>query len=323
MSYEFDANVGEEVHLPRLKSNSWPKSIHIFDEEGVWAIQAALGAQRPLLLRGEPGVGKSQLARAVAVKMKRVFIPYVVHARSESCDLQYSFDSVARLGEVQALSGLGENTLKHRLDPLNFLCPGVLWWAFDWQGAEDQFTNCRHNLQRPLPIEGWSFEKGSVVLIDEIDKADADLSNGLLETLGNGGFTVPYLSDPIGLKDGAKPPLVIITTNEERELPAAFLRRCMVCHLALPEDEKILKELLTSRGKVHFKDQCSKKVMDEAAGQLIEDRKSAIKMGHYPYPGQAEYLDLLRALIYLGKNENEQLNKLEKIKNFALRKHPV
>jgi len=321
MIRKFDAKEGDKLILPR--SGSWPESVHIFDKESIWAIKAALGAQRPLLLRGEPGVGKSQLARAAAKKMDRAFIPYVVHARSESSDLQYSFDAVARLGEAQALKALDECEVEKKLDPLNFLCPSALWWAFDWESAEEQFKKCRHSLHRPEKPDNWSADMGSVILIDEIDKADADLPNGLLETLGNGAFTVPYIDEPIGLKQGMQAPLVVITTNEERELPRAFLRRCMVYHMSLPKEDKELKSMLMTRGRERFGDECSQEVLAEAATQLIADRKDAVRMGLNPYPGQAEYLDLLRALIDISDGKEDQLSTLAKIKNFALKKHPI
>jgi hypothetical protein len=77
--------------------------VHRFDEESAWAVRAALAAQRPLLVRGEPGSGKSQLARAAAEALGRLFVAEVVHARSESQDLQWRFDALGRLGDAQAM----------------------------------------------------------------------------------------------------------------------------------------------------------------------------------------------------------------------------
>ena len=89
--------------VPLESQGSWPDSVHVFDENSAWAIESALQACRPLLVRGETGTGKSQLARAAALKLERAFIAEVVHARSESQDLLYRYDAVGRLGEAHTL----------------------------------------------------------------------------------------------------------------------------------------------------------------------------------------------------------------------------
>jgi MoxR-like ATPase len=116
-------------------------------------------------------------------------------------------------------------------------------------------------------------------------------------------------------------PLVVITTNEERELPNAFIRRCLVLHLNLPEEGQALIQWLCERGRVHFENQCSEKVRQQAAQQLVKDRDEARKLS-LPAPGQAEYLDILRAVIGIAKDdEKKQLEALEAIGEFALIKH--
>lgn len=317
---------GQIVHIPQ--SGSWPASVHIFDKDSAWAVKAALAAQRPLLIRGEPGSGKSQLARAAARVLNRAFISEVVHARSESRDLQWHFDAVARLGAAQTLGMTGNSAApgvaKPGRDPLDaslYLSPGALWWAFNWTSAQTQFDACSMGRHKPERPKGWEPAMGCVLLIDEIDKADADLPNGLLETLGNGAFTVPYIDEPVVLPGDMPPPLVVITTNEERELPGAFLRRCMVLQLGLPAKEKALKEWLIERGKLHFEKTCSDRVYEEAAKLLWEDREKAVNLGLQP-PGQAEYLDLLRAVGDIAADETGQLEALEAISQFALSKHP-
>jgi MoxR-like ATPase len=197
-----------------------------------------------------------------------------------------------------------------------------LWWVFDWQSAEDQYGICRHPRNRPLPPENWSAEQGGVLLIDEIDKADADLPNGLLETLGNGAFSVPYLDRPVSMPDGNPPPLVVITTNEERELPGAFVRRCVVLQIELPRQEGEFIGWLVERGVCHQGIACSEEVRRKAAEQLWDDRQEALRQGQTP-PGQAEYLDLLRALHTMRKTEAERLELLDRISEFVLRKMPA
>ncbi|MGE3536065.1 MAG: AAA family ATPase [Candidatus Tectimicrobiota bacterium] len=303
--------------LPKL--GSWPESRHVFDEPSAYALAAAEAANRPLLVRGEPGTGKSQLARAAAVARQRLFLSVVVNARTECQELQWQFDAVGRLGEAQMLAHAPEADLRQRLQPQYFLTPGPLWWVFDWQAALAQWQTCLSPLQ-PVPLhpQSWQPAQGSVLLIDEIDKADTDLPNGLLETLGNGDFTVPYLRDSVRQQaEHSPPPLVIITTNEDRELPAAFVRRCLVLHLQLPTEDEALIALLCQRGLVHFQQSCSKKVRRQAAELLLRDRKAALAQG-LPPPGQAEYLDMLRAVSRMVQGEQAQLDLLERISPFNL-----
>jgi MoxR-like ATPase len=314
--------VAREIPLP--PRGSWPASVHVFDERSVWAIRAALAAQRPLLVRGEPGVGKSQLARAAAEALERLFLADVVHARSESQDLQWRYDAVARLGDAQALGATRESPaeVREQLDHRKYVSPGVLWWVFDWGSALEQHERGGTQGSRPLPPEHWVPERGSVLLIDEIDKAEADLPNGLLETLGNGAFSVPWRKLPVATQPGIPTPLVVITTNEERELPAAFVRRCLVLSLRLPEKRDELMAALIERGRAHFKGKCHDDVYKAAARQLWEDRQAAESQG-VPPPGQAEYIDLLRAMCSLEPDVERQMSLLGKISDFALKKHPA
>ena len=171
---------GTTVTLPNV--GSWRESAHVFDESSANAIRAALAAQRPLLLRGEPGIGKSQLARAAAAQLGRLFISEVVNARSESQDLLWRFDAVRRLGDAQALGAAraSEDELDNRLAQTNYVSPGALWWAFDWDSARKQHDSSGAQFGMPVPPTGWKPDDGCVVLIDEIDKAEAELPNGLL-----------------------------------------------------------------------------------------------------------------------------------------------
>lgn len=310
------------VELPfELKPiGSWPSTQHVFDQQSADAILMAWAAGRPLLVRGEPGTGKSQLARAAAQVLNRVFISEVVHARTEPQDLQWRFDTVGRLGEAQALAARGSasgGSNGDPLDPRHFLSPGPLWWAFDWATAEACHRGSRYKSAAPVVPEGWRPEAGCVLLIDEIDKADSDVPNSLLEILGNRSFSVPWLQAGAVGQSGNTQPLVIITTNEERELPAAFLRRCLVLQYELPDD---LVPWLVNRGRIHFDSSvCSDAVLKVAAEQLVKDRVAARRAGHNP-PGQAEYLDLLTALTKLRSTQAEQLALLDDLSRFAFRK---
>lgn len=314
----------DEVQLERVafpapgEISSSRKVLHLFDGRERNAINAALAAGRPLLVRGEPGVGKSQLAAAAAVGLGRRFVSRVIDARTESQDLHFSLDAVRRLADAQLIahSGLGaEETLEQRLDELRYTKPGPLWWAFDWSSAHAQASRAR------VLAEGTkeTAPNGVVVLLDEIDKADSSVPNGLLECLGQRQFPAP---GGLTIRCGAMAPLVVVTTNEERSLPDPFLRRCLVLEMLVPTDEKELLAWLLRRGRAHFSpEEISQPVLEEAAAMLIEDRLAA-KRRRLPPPGGAELLDLLRALFHLEKEPAKQLDLLEDLRDFTLRKHP-
>jgi MoxR-like ATPase len=315
-----------------------PEQYHLFDERSVMAIRAALAAKRPLLVRGEPGVGKTQLAAAVAHVLKRPLLPKVVDSRTEARDLLWEFDAIMRLADAQIAAALSsddacgdetsgaglpkarERELRRRLAVTNYVRPGPFWWAFDWSKASEQATKT----ETPFPpLEpGADSANGCVVLIDEIDKADSDVPNGLLETLGSGRFTPLGQSEPVEVR--GEPPLVIITTNEERVLPNAFLRRCLILELMLPDNDTELSERLVKIAAVHFPKQAkaSRGLFQKAAKILVDDRRIARGVGTAPLPGQAEYLDLLRAVFLLEPDSaKEQEKMLESVARFAVRKY--
>lgn len=232
---------------------SWRQGKYLLDKSSAFALEMALATKRPLLVKGEPGLGKSYLALAAAAKLQRKFIAEVVNINTEGQDLLWRYDPVARLNDAHA--GLKDDVL----NPRHYLNPGVLWWVFGWESAVKQFDDvCRHKVYRPLTSAQGSLDKGMVLLIDEIDKAEPSLPNALLEVLGNGGFEVPLMGESIG-NTRQSPPLVIITSNDERELPAAFIRRCLVLHLQVDDDN--FEDWLLARADVHFNDgQCSNRV---------------------------------------------------------------
>lgn len=324
--------MNQDLRLPNLPADltihmaqqaSWPKACHIFEPEHWWAIQTAYGACRPLLVTGDPGLGKSQLARAVAQHLGRAFLPFVVQARSEASDLLYYFDAVARLAKAQVIRLHKQVDFEMALAEKHFTTPGPLWWALNWQDAVETFAQHKHPgvwLAPQLgPDKTFDSRQGCVVLIDEIDKADSDLPNGLLEVLGNGGFAVPLLHKQVYHTDAQKPPLIIITTNQERELPAAFMRRCVVLPLTLPEKKDDLMAELMAKGRAHFPDMTTPEALQMAAEQLYQDRQQAIAHT-WVKPGLAEYLDLLRALIAMEKDKNKHVALIQKTASFVFKK---
>ncbi len=198
-----------DPHRPmtvKLPSHSGlPVRVHTFDEPSIGAINAALAAQRPLLVRGEPGVGKTQLAEAVAAKLRRAFYPFTVDSRTEARDVLWRFDAVMRLAQAQLCAALHQDApaVERALAITNFVYPGPLWWAFDAKSA-GQASGGR---PPPGPADNARRQKnGWVVLIDEIDKAESDVPNGLLEALGAGQFTPEGFAQAVSIS--GIPPLV-------------------------------------------------------------------------------------------------------------------
>lgn len=295
-----------------LVGNERRRGAYVLDATAVDAVNAALAADRPLLIRGEPGSGKSQLARAAAAELKRTFVAMTIEARTEASDLLYDFDAVSRLARAQILAAVKTEQppdVEAELAVAKFLRPGPLWWAFAWHEAATLSTP-------PPQAEGADPQNGVVVLLDEIDKADPSLPNGLLEALGERQFSVPP-GRPVR-SSAVEPPLVVITTNEERSLPNAFLRRCLVLHLVLPEGDE-LKAKLTERARAHFPN-ADAGVLQRAADLLAEDRADA-RVRQLAPPGCAEYLDLVRAVTTLRQEPTEQLALLERLADFTFKKH--
>ena len=302
--------VNRSLRLP--PSGSWPRSWHRLDERSAHALIAALKANRPLLVRGEPGVGKSQLARAAAAALGRRFIATVIQPHSEYQELLWIFDHTQRLADAQLAGAMKDRCLVQDTD--KYIGPGPLWYALDWQDAEGMA--CQQNYRPPAEPEAPDpLEAGVVLLIDEIDKADISVANGLLEVLGNGRFEVPPLSRTIkapGIK-----PLVVLTSNDTRQLPSALVRRCVVLDLELPKERDAFIEHLIGIGRTHH-ESAADDVMCEAAEQIWDDRERCREL---PKTGQAEFLDLLGALAEISDDPAVQRDWLQKLARYFHKSH--
>ena len=330
---------------------------YVFEQQAMDAVKAALAINRPLLVRGEPGAGKSQLAKAAAAVFQRTYIPFVVSASTEARDLLWSFDAVARLADAQ-IEGALCKTEKQRdaarktLALANYIQPGPLWAALNWQSAREQYNRfyykdryakaCKKGEQADdiLPSSYENAENaeknGVVVLIDEIDKADSSVPNGLLEVLGANRFQPDGLEQPVlGAKeDKREKPLIIITTNEERILPDAFIRRCLSVTLGLPRGSRQEQKnyLLNhaepnfpalERQKITVNDQ-EMTILEAAADMVLDDRELADSKNLHPLPGQAEYFDLLRGIDRTKRRKTaaEIGELLQSLARFTSKKHP-
>ena len=181
----------------------------------ITAVNAALNLGEPLLVTGDPGAGKTQLAYFVARQLgQKRPLRFQVKSTSQASDLVYQYDAIKRLGDA------GNRATAKDLDPSEYIDPGPLWQAIEY--AKE------HHEPR-------------VLLIDEIDKAPRDFPNDLLQEIGETTLTVPELPEPdneIVLPEEFKDckPVIIITSNLERRLPGPFLRRCLYLHLAFDRE---------------------------------------------------------------------------------------
>src|SRR4051812_41935089 len=201
--------------------------LYLLPDELRLAVEVALTTGRPLLLRGAPGSGKSSLAPFVARNLDYRYYEQTVTAASRAQDLLWRFDAVRRLADAQVRAAESPE-----LRDEDYVEPGVLWWAFDRESARRRGIQEERGAPKLAPVEpnadvnGDRRDDSAVVLVDEIDKADPDLPNGLLEPLSAMRFVVHETGAPIARPAGDQAALsrllVVITTNEERDLPQAF-----------------------------------------------------------------------------------------------------
>jgi|SoiMetStandDraft_2_1073263.scaffolds.fasta_scaffold44184_2 MoxR-like ATPase len=275
--------------------------VYVYTDEIVLAVNVALVTARPLLVRGPSGSGKSTLAQNVALQLGLRYHEEVITSDTQARDLLWRFDALRRLNDAQARS------LKQGMAA--YLEPGVLWWAFDPTGAKRLAKAAPMGVQLPTTAPGlvsWMTGKETVklpeavVLLDEIDKADPDVPNNLLVPLGSLQFDVPDLLCTV---KSETPPLVVITTNDERELPNAFLRRCVILQLPDPDKDNeyrpYYKERLLAIAKAHWGEE-DVALYDAVADLTLSDEALADRQPGQTTPSPAEYLDTVRACLDLN-----------------------
>ena len=285
-------------------------------------VNVALATGRPLLVRGPSGSGKSSLAASVAHIMDWNYFEFVVTSRTQARDLQWRFDMLERLSDAEAphpLNPLAPETIARVREKERYLEPGVLWWAFDpdsapLRGAREKFSDLE--LARPPTHMPYNEKARSVILIDEIDKADPDVPNDLLVPLGSLQFEVEDTDFPVKLKrENLKPPLIIITSNNERELPPAFLRRCVTLFLQAPDDERLEQIALNRRGNNSENVKIYKALL-----QAMSKAPEGIPAD--PPPSAAEYLDAIDACLTLKVKPQEDDEVWNKVIRTTLWKQP-
>lgn len=226
---------------------------YIATEDLKLAVDAALSLEKPLLVKGEPGTGKTMLALEVAESLGMRLIEWHIKSTTKATQGLYEYDAVSRLRDSQ----LGNDKVE---DIANYINKGKLWDAFT---ADEQV----------------------VLLVDEIDKADIEFPNDLLQELDRMEFYCYELDQTIKAKNR---PLVIITSNNEKDLPDAFLRRCFFHHISFPERE-VLEKIIS----VHIP-KIKKKLLKEAIDVFFDIRKVP---GMKKKPSTSELIDWLKLIV--------------------------
>ena len=226
---------------------------YVATEDLMMAVNAAITLARPLLVKGEPGTGKTMLAEEIAKSLGRPLIQWHIKSTTKAARGLYEYDAVARLRDSQ----LGDNRVN---DIRHYILKGKLWEAFE------------------SPVQ-------PVLLIDEIDKADIEFPNDLLLELDRMEFFVYETKETI---KAVQRPIIIITSNNEKELPDAFLRRCFFHYIRFP-DQQTMDQIV----HVHYPD-IKKRLLAEAMQCFFELRELP---GLKKKPSTSELLDWIKLLV--------------------------
>ena len=226
---------------------------YVATDDLMLAVNAAITLERPILIKGEPGTGKTQLAAEVASALGRPLFEWHIKSTTKAQQGLYDYDAVARLRDSQ----LGDDRVH---DIANYIVRGKIWDAF---AADEQ----------------------PVLLIDEIDKADIEFPNDLLQELDRMEFFVYETKQTISARHR---PIVIITSNNEKELPDAFLRRCFFHYIKFP-DQKTMEDIVD----VHFPE-IKKTLLKEALDAFYKVREVP---GLKKKPSTSELLDWIKLLL--------------------------
>ena len=239
--------------MPRFEGSS----TYVATDDLKLAVNAALTLQRPLLIKGEPGTGKTMLAEEVAAALGMPLLAWHVKSTTKAQQGLYEYDAVSRLRDSQ-LADVESSARVQSIE--NYIVKGVLWQTFD----------------SPEP---------AVLLIDEIDKADIEFPNDLLRELDRMEFFVYETRQTIKARHR---PLVVITSNNEKELPDAFLRRCFFHYIKFPD-----KDTMQSIVDVHFPG-LRKELLQNALAVFFGVRELP---GLKKKPSTSELLDWLKLLV--------------------------
>jgi len=246
----------KELKMPNTMNKFKGSSDYVVTNELMHAVNVSIALQKPLLIKGEPGTGKTMLAQSISDSLEKKLIIWNIKSTTKAQDGLYVYDTVQRL--------------------------------YDSQFGEGDVANISKYIKLGKLGEAFTSDQQVVLLIDEIDKADLEFPNDLLWELDKMEFYINETKETVKTKHR---PIVIITSNAEKELPDAFLRRCIFHYIEFPNQEK-MEEII----KVHYNN-VEEKLLAQAmeAFYWIRDLKEIQKK-----PSTSELLDWLQALMLSG-----------------------
>lgn len=294
------------------------------DEGLIKAVNLAIALERPLLLQGDPGCGKTLLARAITYEFGQKYLggrdewPYFrwnINSRTQAQDGRYIYDALGRLRDAQMI---GTESLKQVLkleeieilvkrvkNPYAYIILGQLGKTFrvttKIEGENLYINDKIYKLDNFLENET---DYRPILLIDEIDKADIDFPNDLLAELDEPRFMITETQTQVIAKQN---PIVIITSNNERDLPEAFLRRCLFYYVEFPSETR-LKEII----QLHFPDKKRQELYYKALEKFLEVRKDGARRNSTKNASTSELLDWIRILS--GKTVEEAEAEIENLR---------
>jgi MoxR-like ATPase len=283
---------------------------YVFTEAIAIAVDVAHITGRPLLVEGKPGCGKSRLAEALAAIKGWHFLNKSITSRTTLEDLTNEYDNLKRLHDAHS-AGVKGVSLKSDWE---YNRPGIFWWAFNRVSAQNRGKDHQRSSTAFKGVERKQEDgaNNTLLLIDEIDKAEPDLPNDLLDTIER---------RRIELRDGSfidadqtSQIFTIITSNQERSLPAAFLRRCVSLYIEEPDAEDLKKI-----AKSHLGETIDVTLLEKIVNRILEYRDREETEG-LRVPGTSEFLDTLKVCMARNISPDDTSRVWRQVENSILRK---
>ncbi|MDX2480269.1 MAG: MoxR family ATPase [Desulfuromusa sp.] len=286
---------------------------YVFSDQIAIAIDVAFSTKRPLLVSGDPGCGKSRLAKALARQLKWTYRNKTITSRTTLEDLTHNYDHLRRLHDAHSAGAVSQNLMPEWI----YNRPGIFWWAFNSDSAvkkgQEQYQKLEGSNEQKEKANDKTLDKNKmVILIDEIDKAEPDLPNDLLDLLEY--QRIELIDGQIISAEKNTQTFIIITSNRERSLPKAFVRRCVVLEIKNPDIAELIKI-----ARSHFGDDIEKRLPVEKVAEITVKHRDS-KQANLHKPGTSEFIDTLKTCIDLKITPDKKPEEWAQVEALILRK---